>query len=134
MFNAIRRWGIAFVVVSAIAVAPVAYGSHGSQPNRLAGQIGEVALDESVLATPDLIRAFVPTGSKSHRCLVTFAEATIGDALGPAPFCGPRTVGGVDGVLITIHLNDEAGDLYLSLTVFQQFSKSYGSPMLYRGT
>jgi len=134
MFNAIRRWGIAFIVVSAIAVAPVAYGSHGSQPNRLAGQIGEVALDENVLATPDLIRAFVPTGSKSHRCLVTFAESTIADVLGPAPFCGPRTVGGVDGVLITIHLDDEVADLYLSLTVFQQFSKSYGSPMLYRGT
>lgn len=128
-----RRWGVAFVVAAAIAIAPVAYGSHGSSTNRLTGQLGEVALDENVLLTPDLIRAFVPTGSKSHRCLVTFAESTIGDALGPAPFCGPRTVDGVDGVLITIHLEEEVADLYLSLTVFQQFSKDYGPPVLYRG-
>ncbi len=129
-----RRWGVAFVVAAAIAIAPVAYGlarlehqpPHGSA-------VGEVALDENVLLTPDLIRAFVPTGSKSHRCLVTFAESTIGDALGPAPFCGPRTVDGVNGVLITINLEEEVADLYLSLTVFQQFSKGYGPPVLYRG-
>ena len=70
-----RRWGAALVVAAAIAIAPVAYGSHGSSTNRLTGQFGEVALDENVLLTPDLIRAFVPTGSKSHRCLVTFAES-----------------------------------------------------------
>ena len=134
MFEAIRRWGVAFVVVSAIGVVPVAYGSHGSDPSRLAGRIGEVPLDESVLRTPDLIRAFVPTGSTSHRCLVTFAESTIADALGPAPFCGPRTVGGVNGVLITIHLEEEVSDLYLSLTVYQQFAKTYGAPMLYTGS
>ena len=52
---------------------------------------------------------------------------------GLAPFCGPRTVAGVDGVLITIHLEEEVADLYLSLTVFQQFSKGYGPPALYRG-
>ena len=134
MLKTLGRWSLALIVVSAISAVPIAYGSHGSGPNRLVGQVGEVVLDEGVLATPDLIRAFVPTGSKSHRCLVTFGESTIADVLGPSPFCGARTVNGIDGVLITIHLTDEVSDLFLSLTVFQQFAKTFGAPVLYRGT
>jgi hypothetical protein len=39
----------------------------------------------------------------------------------------------VDGLLITISLREELADLFLSLTVYQQFAKGYGAPVLYTG-
>ena len=98
-----------------------------------AGRLFTPSLNESELLTPDLIRAFFPTGSKDQRCLVTFSETTI-ESVGPAPFCGARTVNGVEGVLITVPLEAPADHLYLALTLFQQFAKSYGQPTLYTGT
>ena len=84
------------------------------------------------MLTPDLIRAFVPTGSRDQRGPVTFSETTITDVVGPAPFCGARTVNGVPGLLITIDLEQPVDRLYLSLTVFQQFAKAFGQPELTR--
>jgi hypothetical protein len=133
MLKETRRWLVALIVVAAIS-APVAYGAVATHSRNPAGQIGYVALDERFLLAPDLIRAFVPTGSVDHRCLVTFSESTIGDFIGPAPFCGARTVNGVKGVLITVWLEQPVDDMYLSLTVFQQFAKGYGQPRLYNGT
>lgn len=133
MWKAIQRWVLVLVVLLAVTAGPVAYGAVASHSTNPVGRIGNVALDQRFLLTPDLIRAFVPTGSKDSRCLVTFSESTIADALGPAPFCGPRRLHGVDGVLITVHLDTEVDDLYLSLTLFQQFAKGYGEPELYRG-
>jgi hypothetical protein len=43
-------------------------------------------------------------------------------------------VNGVHGLLITIPLEEPTDRLYLALTVFQQFAKSYGQPILYTGT
>jgi hypothetical protein len=131
MLKELRRWVVALAVVSAITV-PVAYGSVAHTPNPV-GRMGYVSLNESELLTPDLIRAFVPTGSKDQRCLVTFSETTI-DSVGPAPFCGARTVNGVEGVLITVPLEEPVDHLYLALTLFQQFAKGYGQPALYTGT
>jgi hypothetical protein len=133
MWTKLRRRLTVLVVVSAIA-APVAYGSIATHSTSPVGQIGSVSLDERYLLTPDLIRAFVPTGSRDPRCLVTFSESTIGDYTGPAPYCGARTVNGVKGVLISVWLEQPVDDLYLSLTIFQQFAKGYGQPQLYKGT
>jgi len=130
-----RRWGVAFIVVLAVAVVPLAYGSHGAQSeDGPAGMIGAgfVRVNESHLLIPSLARAFVPTGSKSHRCLITYSEST-GGADGSTVYCGARTVDGVDGLLITISLREELADLFLSLTVYQQFAKGYGAPVLYTG-
>jgi hypothetical protein len=131
MLRELRRWVIALAVVSAITV-PVAYGSVTHTPSPT-GLMGYVQLNDSELITPDLIRAFVPTGSKDQRCLVTFSETTI-DSVGPAPFCGARTVNGVAGLLITIPLEEPVDHVYLAFTVFQQFARSYGPPTLYSGT
>ena len=133
MQRSVRRWGIGLIVVAAVAMAPLAYSAASPEDNP-AGQIGagEVALDESMLSNPSLIRAFIPTGSKSHRCLVTYGETTAVGALS-VPFCGARSVNGVDGVLVTIGLTQEVTDLFLSLTVYQQFAKGYGAPVLYTG-
>ena len=131
MLKELRRWTIALALVSAITV-PVAYGSVAHTPSPI-GRVGYIQLNESELLTSDLVRAFVPTGSKDPRCLVTFSETTI-DSVGPAPFCGARTMNGVEGLLITVPLEESADHLYLALTVFQQFAKSYGQPTLYAGT
>ena len=66
MLKETRRWAIALAVVSAITV-PVAYGSVAHTPNPV-GRIGYISLNETELLTPDLVRAFVPTGSKDQRC------------------------------------------------------------------
>jgi hypothetical protein len=131
MLKELRRWVIALAVVSAITV-PVAYGSAAHTPSPV-GLMGYVQLNDSELIAPDLIRAFVPTGSNDQRCLVTFSETTI-DSVGPAPFCGARTVNGVNGLLITVPLEAPTANVYLAFTVFQQFAKSYGQPTLYTGT
>lgn len=130
MLKELRRWVIALAVVSAITV-PVAYGSVAHTPSPV-GSMGYIRLNNGELIAPDLIRAFVPSGSKDQRCLVTFSETTL-DSVGPAPFCGARTVNGVDGLLVTIPLEEPADTVYLALTVFQQFAKSYGQPTLYTG-
>ena len=101
MLKELRRWVVAFAVVSAVTV-PVAYGSVAHTPSPV-GTMGYIQLDNSELIAPDLMRAFVPTGSTDQRCLVTFSETTI-DSIGPAPFCGARTVNGVHGLLISINL------------------------------
>jgi hypothetical protein len=131
MLNEIRRWTIALALVTAITV-PMAYGSAAHVPSPV-GQVGYVQLNQSELATPDLIRAFVPTGSKDQRCLITFSESAI-DSVGPAPFCGIRTENGVVGLLITIPLEEPVDHLYLALTLFQQGARIYGQPSLYTGT
>ena len=131
MLKELRRWVVAFAVVSAVTV-PVAYGSVAHTPSPV-GTMGYIQLDNSELIAPDLMRAFVPTGSTDQRCLVTFSETTI-DSIGPAPFCGARTVNGVHGLLITIPLEAATDHLYVALTVFQQLAKSYGQPTLYTGT
>jgi hypothetical protein len=131
MLKAIRRWTFALAVVLAITI-PVAYGSIAHTPSPV-GQVGYVQLNQSELLAPDLIRAFIPTGSKDQRCLITFSETTI-DSVGPAPFCGARTLNGVAGVLITIPLEQPTDHPYLALTLFQQGAKGYGQPTLYTGT
>jgi hypothetical protein len=131
MLKELRRWTLALAVVAAVTV-PVAYGSVAHTPSPV-GQMGYISLNDSELVAPDLIRAFVPTGSTDQRCIVTFSESTI-DSVGPAPFCGARTVNGVAGVLITIPLEGPTDHVYLALTLFQQFAKSYGQPTLYTGT
>jgi hypothetical protein len=131
MLKELRRWTIALALLSAITV-PVAYGSVARTPSPI-GRVGYIQLNESELLTSDLVRAFVPTGSKDQRCLVTFSETTVLDSLGPAPFCGARTLNGVEGLLITVPLDGPADHLYLALTVFQQFAKGYGQPTPYPG-
>ena len=132
MLKELRRWTIGLALVSAITV-PVAYGSVAHTANPV-GQVGYIQLNDSELLTPDLVRAFVPTGSKDQRCLVTFSETNI-ESVGPAPFCGARTVHGVEGLMITVPLEEPSTDfLYLALTVFQQYAKGYGQPTLYTGT
>lgn len=80
-----------------------------------------------------VVRAFVPTGSKSVNCLATLNETNIF----PVPnalFCGerePAAFGGVPGMLISVFLPQPVNpDFVLSVTLYQQGAKSYGAPVL----
>lgn len=83
-----------------------------------------------------VIRAFIPTGSKSVNCLATLNETNIF----PVPnalFCGerePAAFGGAPGMLISVFLTQPVTpDFVLSVTLWQQGARSYGAPVLCTG-
>lgn len=81
---------------------------------------------------PALVQAFIPTGSKSVKCLLTMNETTFVH-FGTQVFCGERdspTYG--SGVVITIDYFDQAvpPDYGTSLTLWQEGAKFYGQPIL----
>lgn len=91
-------------------------------------------------ADPDegnqVIRAFIPTGSKSVNCLATLNETNVF----PVPnalFCGerePAVFGGTPGMLISVFLPQPVTpDFVLSVTLWQQGARSYGAPVLCAG-
>jgi hypothetical protein len=79
------------------------------------------------------IRAFVPTGSKSVNCLVTFNESN-NAVPGMVAFCGerePAAFGGVPGMLVSVFFPQPVPpDLVLSVTLYQQGARRYGAPVL----
>jgi len=83
-----------------------------------------------------VVRAFVPTGSKSVNCLATLNETNI-FPLPNALFCGerePAAFGGVPGMLVSVFLPQPVSpDFVLSVTLYQQGAKSYGTPVLCTG-
>jgi len=83
-----------------------------------------------------VIRAFVPTGSKSVNCLATLGETNIF----PVPnalFCGerePSAFGGVPGILISVFLPQPVSpDFVLSVTLWQKGATQYGATVLCTG-
>ena len=92
-------------------------------------------------ANPDeayqVIRAFVPTGSRSVKCLATLGETNI-FPVPNAMFCGerePAAFGGEPGMLISVFLPQPVSpDFVLSVTLYQQGAKRYGTPVLCKGS
>jgi len=85
-----------------------------------------------------VIRAFVPTGSKSVKCLATLNEIrTNVFPTGITLFCGvrePFAFGGVPGMLVSVFFTQPAPpDLAVSITLYQQGAKNYGAPVLCNG-
>jgi hypothetical protein len=86
-----------------------------------------------------VIRAFVPTGSKSVNCLATLNEIrTNVFPTGLTVFCGERepfAFGNVPGVLVSVFFTQPAPpDLALTVTLYQQGAKKYGAPVLCNGS
>jgi hypothetical protein len=84
------------------------------------------------------VRAFVPTGSKSVKCLTSMNE--IGTNFFPTGitlFCGerePSAFGGVPGMLVSVFLPQPAPpDFVMSVTLYQQGAQKYGAPVLCTG-
>jgi hypothetical protein len=80
-----------------------------------------------------VVRAFVPTGSKSANCLATLNE-TNNFAFGIVLFCGerePAALGGVPGVLVSAFFPQPVpAGFVLTVTLYQQGATRYGTPVL----
>lgn len=86
----------------------------------------------------NVIRAFVPTHSKSVNCLTSLNEIGTNIPLpGIVMFCGerePSGFGNVPGVLVSIFFpQTPAPDLVVSVTLYQQGARRYGIPVLCNG-
>jgi hypothetical protein len=85
-----------------------------------------------------VIRAFIPTGSKSVNCLATMNEILTDQPLnGIVLFCGERepfAFGNTPGMLVSIFFpQPPPQELELSITLYQQGARSYGAPVLCTG-
>ena len=83
----------------------------------------------------NVIRAFVPTGSKSHDCLTSLNEIrTNAYPVGITMFCGEREpfgFGGAPGMLISIFFpQTPPADLSVGVTLYQKGAQQYGTPVL----
>jgi hypothetical protein len=81
----------------------------------------------------EVIRAFVPTGSRSVKCLTSLNESN-NAVSGIVVFCGerePPAFGGTPGILVSVFFPTPVPpDLVLSLTLYQQGARRYGAPVL----
>jgi hypothetical protein len=84
-----------------------------------------------------VIRAFLPTGSTSGKCLVTMND-TNNFAFGTVIFCGerePSGLGSTPGVLVSIFFPSQVvPNFAMAVTVYQEGAKQYGQPVLCTGT
>jgi hypothetical protein len=83
----------------------------------------------------NVIRAFVPTGSKSVNCLASMNEiGTDAFPTGITLFCGerePSAFGGVPGMLVSVFFpQTPPPSLVLSVTLYQKGARKYGAPVL----
>lgn len=93
------------------------------------------ASDLDPLEGYQVIRAFIPTGSKSVNCLATMNEILTNQPLnGIVLFCGEREpfgFGGTPGILVSVFFpQPPPQELQLSITLYQQGARSYGAPVL----
>jgi hypothetical protein len=91
---------------------------------------GRVRLTEDhVFQQGFTLGAFVPTGSRSRRCLVTLSGSNFAVA-GTTVYCGVREVDGESGLFVHVFLPVEAPrNFYMSLTMYQQSAQGYGRPI-----
>jgi hypothetical protein len=94
--------------------------------------------DDVVTQNRGAIRAFVPTGSQSNKCLLTLGEFNA-PLFSPTGFlgawataCAPRQLNGQNGVLISIFPGAPfPTGLYVSLTVWHEGARRYGTPVFF---
>jgi len=83
-----------------------------------------------------VVRAFVPTGSRSTNCVATLNEmANSAYPFGIVLFCGarqPTGLGGIPGVLVSVFFPEPVSPagFALSLTLYQEGAVTYGLPVL----
>jgi hypothetical protein len=122
----------AAIVVTATALSPVVGNAvSGSYYNRASTPIGVGSVhltagyaDEAGTA----LRAFVPTGSTSDRCLMTINEISDPSA-GVTLQCSPRTFDERDGIELLIWLPTQVTTGFqMDVNIYQEFATGYGAP------
>ena len=115
----------------------------GVAQTELEGSLNTVSLNFDAsyldpLEGNNVIRAFVPTHSKSVNCLTSLNEIGTNIPLpGLVVFCGerePSSFGNVPGVLVSVFFpQTPAPDLVMSVTLYQQGARRYGTPVFCNG-
>jgi len=81
----------------------------------------------------DVIRAFVETGSDNAVILAQLAESNVSGPIRNV-FCGPRTHGENQGVLVTVRFEGEVpANAYVSVVLIQVGALRYQEPIRYDG-
>jgi hypothetical protein len=114
-------------------LAQVETESESANLNTVSFNLTSAQLDP--LEGNNVIRAFVPTGSKSHDCLTSLNEIrTNAYPVGITTFCGerePSGFGGAPGMLISIFFpQTPPADLSVGVTLYQKGAQHYGTPVL----
>jgi hypothetical protein len=134
-----KRFGFYTTGLVALALLTFTASSGKSTSATSSGTVligaGNVLLgDEEVTSGGLTVRAFVPTGSLSRNCLATFSESPNFAVPGLTLFCGSRVFNGQKGLLIGIFPSQVIPTgLSLSLTIYQEGARGYGTPVLYTG-
>ncbi len=128
--------GCAVAIVAMIMAArgapaqgpPVTVPSHVLRADTVEITADELTSDRTV------VRAFVPTGSSSPRCLATLSE-TNWPMPGISVFCAPRGFNGQAGIVVSAFLSqqipEDLPNYVLLVTVYQEGAKEYGTPVLF---
>jgi hypothetical protein len=81
-------------------------------------------------ASPNDLKAFIPTDSSSPVCLVTLAESAGAAIAGTTVYCGQRTYLGANGVFVHVFLPIAVtAGMRIDLTVYQESAQRYGPPV-----
>lgn len=131
------------VVVSAFLCAAMFTSFHRASAQSIPANnplltINTVSLNFTTAQMVDnqTVRAFVPTGSNSVKCLATFNETNNVQA-GTSLFCGerePAAFGGTPGMLVSVFFSQPVTpDFVMSVTLYQDGAKHYGPPVLCTG-
>jgi hypothetical protein len=116
---------LAGMVVGVAGLAVAGAGrSTALEPSSL--RTARVVLRQDDLETPTTVAAWVPTGSRSRKCIVTLLESNAA-TYGQTIFCGLRFVHGEPGVWLHIFLPFEPPSRFrFDVAVYQQGAEGYG--------
>jgi hypothetical protein len=130
-------------VLLCLAALVFGFRPTGVAQTELEGSLNTVSLNFDAsyldpLEGNNVIRAFVPTHSKSVNCLTSLNEIGTNIPLpGIVVFCGerePSSFGNIPGVLVSVFFpQTPAPDLVMSVTLYQQGARRYGTPVLCNG-
>ena len=124
----LSSWRTLLSAMLLVSVAPLVSLRQPSFASEFEGTLNTVSLNfTNAHIDPSMnnqvIRAFVPTGSKSVNCLTSLNESN-NAVSGIVVFCGerePPAFGGTPGILVSVFFPESVPpDLVLSVTLYQQ--------------
>ena len=131
----LKRFSYLLVLVALLAVTLAGIRAQSVSPSHPSIPIGTayIALNSSHVNPSEgsVIRAFVPTGSVSPKCLATLGDSNFAQA-GNVIYCVPRQPSGLGmGVVAVIFFPGmPPNDLVANITLFQEGALRYGTPVL----
>ena len=122
------RQALTFLASTLFLLIPATSFSQSVEAPRI-GSVRILFGDDEVTKNRFAVRAFVPTGSSSDRCLATLSDTNFAIP-GMSVFCAPREFKGQKGLLFSVFFPEPIPDgLILSATIYQEGAVGYGAPV-----